>query len=218
VPRSPAPGHSTRAHLHEVRLDDTFDFLNTLEYENGFPVEHLPDAARAIDWFAGRGIIHSTGTAPTTGTNATSGDPALERLRALRAALREVADAVVEGRAADQAALDEVNRGLRARATIELVAAPDGVGVGHRHVDDPLDDALARIAEPLVEELASGHPERVRVCANDRCRWVFYDASRAGRRRWCDMASCGNRAKAARHRARQRAGDPGGTGRAQGDA
>jgi predicted RNA-binding Zn ribbon-like protein len=36
------------------------------------------------------------------------------------------------------------------------------------------------------------------------CRWVFYDESRAGKRRWCDMASCGNRAKAARHRARQK--------------
>ena len=34
---------------------------------------------------------------------------------------------------------------------------------------------------------------------------VFYDASRTSRRRWCDMATCGNRAKAARHRARERA-------------
>jgi predicted RNA-binding Zn ribbon-like protein len=34
---------------------------------------------------------------------------------------------------------------------------------------------------------------------------VFYDTSRTGRRRWCDMATCGNRAKAARHRARSKA-------------
>ncbi|MGO9207446.1 MAG: CGNR zinc finger domain-containing protein [Candidatus Limnocylindrales bacterium] len=33
---------------------------------------------------------------------------------------------------------------------------------------------------------------------------MFYDASPTGRRRWCDMASCGNRAKAARHRVRAR--------------
>ena len=80
--------------------------------------------------------------------------------------------------------------------------APDGVSVDHRHVGDPVDDALARLADPLVEELTGGEPERIRICANDQCRWVFYDTSRTSRRRWCDMATCGNRAKAARHRAR----------------
>ena len=60
---------------------------------------------------------------------------------------------------------------------------------------------------PLVSELTAGHPERIRICASDTCQWVFYDTSRTGRRRWCDMATCGNRAKAARHRARQGRGD-----------
>ena len=82
-----------------------------------------------------------------------------------------------------------MNRTLRARAATELVAGPDGVGIGHRHVGDPIDDALARVTEPLVQELASGNPERLRVCANDLCRWVFYDESRAGQRRWCDMGA-----------------------------
>ena len=40
------------------------------------------------------------------------------------------------------------------------------------------------------------------MCANDRCRWAFFDSSPTGRRRWCDMRSCGNQAKAARYRAR----------------
>jgi predicted RNA-binding Zn ribbon-like protein len=53
--------------------------------------------------------------------------------------------------------------------------------------------------------LTAGHPERIKVCASDTCEWIFYDASRTSRRRWCDMATCGNRAKAARHRARERA-------------
>ena len=40
---------------------------------------------------------------------------------------------------------------------------------------------------------------RVRRCANDQCLWLFVDESKAGTRRWCDMASCGNRAKSRRH-------------------
>ena len=60
------------------------------------------------------------------------------------------------------------------------------------------------LVEPLVREAAGENPDRLRVCANPSCRWVFYDSSRTGRRRWCDMSTCGNRAKAARHRARKR--------------
>jgi len=185
-------------HYHDVQLDDTFDFINTLENDanDGTPNEHLPTAERAIEWFATRGLIHAE-SLDTTGKD-------LDRIRTVRAALREIADAVVERRAPKRGALDRVNRTLRARSATELVAGPDGIGIGHRHVGDPIDDALARVTEPLVQELASGNPDRLRVCANDMCRWVFYDESRAGKRRWCDMSSCGNRAKAARHRARQK--------------
>ena len=60
---------------------------------------------------------------------------------------------------------------------------------------------------PLVEALATGQTGRFRICANDTCRWVFEDTSRAGRRRWCDMASCGNRAKVKAYRSRHKAHD-----------
>jgi predicted RNA-binding Zn ribbon-like protein len=184
-------------HDHGVELDDTFDFLNTSELENGALVDHLETPDHAIQWLATRGLIHAE--------KVTAGGSALERVRDVRAALREVADAVAEERAPARDALAVVNDAIRHRAVTELVAGPDGIGIGHRHVGDPIDDALARIADPLIQELAAGHPERIRICGNDECRWVFYDESRAGRRRWCDMASCGNRAKAARHRARVRA-------------
>ena len=40
---------------------------------------------------------------------------------------------------------------------------------------------------------------RIRQCANEKCLWLFVDESKSGTRRWCDMTSCGNRAKARRH-------------------
>ena len=129
----------------------------------------------------------------------------LARVRDVRSALREVAFSIAEDRAPETRALDTINRALHARQVIELVPAPDGCYVDHRHVGDPVDDALARLADPLVTELTAGHPERIKVCASDTCDWIFYDASRTSRRRWCDMATCGNRAKAARHRAKERA-------------
>ena len=197
-----------RGHAHNVDLQDTFDFLNTDDTENGFPFEKLPTLDAALSWFVDRGVIHLEG-ADRVRAQAATRDALmardLARIRAVRSALREVARAVAQDRAPNAGALDTINRALHARQVIELVPAPDGVSVDHRHVGDPVDDALARLADPLVTELTDGRPERIKVCASDTCAWIFYDASRTSRRRWCDMATCGNRAKAARHRARERA-------------
>jgi len=195
-------------HAHGVDLEETFDFLNTLDTENGFPVEKLPTLDDALTWFVDRGVIHREGAdrarARVVAQSAVAAKD-LDRVHAVRDAMREVAEAIAEHRAPRAAALNAVNRALHARQVIELVPAPDGCSVDHRHVGDPIDDALARLAEPLVSELTGGHPERIRVCASDTCEWIFYDASRTARRRWCDMSTCGNRAKAARHRARTKA-------------
>ena len=208
MPITTAERAVSRGHAHEVTLDDTSDFLNTDDTENGSRVERLPTLDSALEWFVGRGVIHGEGADRVRSQAASSpeiGARDLLRVYAVRGALREVADAIVEERPPRDGALDTVNRALHARQVIELVPASNGcVSVDHRHVGDPIDDALARLADPLVMELTTGQPERIRICDNERCRWVFFDASRTGRRRWCDMATCGNRAKAARHRARSK--------------
>jgi predicted RNA-binding Zn ribbon-like protein len=97
-----------------------------------------------------------------------------------------------------------VNRVLRTPYTYVLVPSADGVSLSHRHEGDPIEGALARLVESLAREVSQGHPERLRICANEACRWVFNDSSRSGRRKWCEMSTCGNRAKVARHRERRR--------------
>jgi predicted RNA-binding Zn ribbon-like protein len=203
-----APTTVHRGHAHDVDLDDTFDFLNTDDTDNGFPLEKLPTLDSALAFFVDRGVIHVEG-ATRVRERAATGDGVMERdlarVHHVRSALREVAQAISEQRAPDAGSLETINRALHARQVIELVPAPDGVSVDHRHVGDPIDDALARLADPFVTELTEGHPERIKTCASDTCDWIFYDSSRTSRRRWCDMATCGNRAKAARHRARTKA-------------
>lgn len=191
-------------HRHDTSLEASFEFLNTLKLDSGSLVDVIPTYEDAIGWLTANGFVHrDLGDLPESGSPAAT--RALERIRRVRAALRDVAQAVADERPADPASLTEVNRTLAARERIELVAAPDGVSVGHSHVGDPLDDALARVADPIVAEIRVDHGHRFRICDNETCRWLFYDESRAGRRRWCSMSSCGNRAKAARHRARLKA-------------
>ena len=81
---------------------------------------------------------------------------------------------------------------------------PDGTRYTFAQVGDRLDQARATIASSLAQFLADDAPSRLRVCANPGCRYLFIDRSPTGRRRWCDMRTCGNQAKVARHRARAR--------------
>ncbi len=94
---------------------------------------------------------------------------------------------------------EEAHRGYR-RCGLEQ----DGEGWGWVDAGEPaLDQMLGPVARSAVELLTSGRRARVRECEGaNGCGWLFIDTSKNGRRRWCDMKVCGNRAKARRHRQR----------------
>ena len=195
-------------HGHQASLAVGLAFINTQEVQRGRVIEHLPTIEIALRWLRGHQLLHqealeagllSSAAAPSTG------DRALVRIHRVRAAMRELADATVEHRPPEGRHLDRINRSLRTPYSYILVPAADGVSMDHRHEGDPVEGAMARLVESLAREVSQGHPDRIRVCANEECRWVFHDTSRSGRRKWCDMSTCGNRAKVARHREKRRA-------------
>jgi predicted RNA-binding Zn ribbon-like protein len=65
--------------------------------------------------------------------------------------------------------------------------------------DDELAAPLWRIAKSAADLLSSHEAHSIRECAEETCGWLFVDRSRNRARRWCDMKTCGNRAKARRH-------------------
>jgi predicted RNA-binding Zn ribbon-like protein len=65
---------------------------------------------------------------------------------------------------------------------------------------------LAPVLWSAADLLVGAGRRRIRQCANEKCLWLFLDESKSGTRRWCDMSSCGNRAKARRHYARSKEG------------
>lgn len=69
---------------------------------------------------------------------------------------------------------------------------------------DELDQMLWPVLWAATQLATSSGLERVRSCPGQDCGWLFLDTSKAGRRRWCSMAICGNRMKTKRHRARAR--------------
>ena len=85
------------------------------------------------------------------------------------------------------------------------------------------DGALAELLARVYEAMEDGSWQRLKTCADDNCRWAFYDHSKNRSGHWCNMAVCGNRAKVNAFRQRQagskspRKGRPG-TSRPKGTA
>jgi predicted RNA-binding Zn ribbon-like protein len=120
----------------------------------------------------------------------------------VRAVLRALAERGAHGPDVRVEALGEINRVLGRSAGTRRVELRDDGSFARAFV--AVGDAFAGLLIPIVESAADalilGELERVRRCADPRCGRVFQDETKNGRRRWCDMATCGNRAKAARHR------------------
>ena len=72
-----------------------------------------------------------------------------------------------------------------------------------RHVNEVTRAGIDRAtAHSVLRLIASPEPERMKICGN--CGWLFLDRSKNRSRTWCDMAVCGNRAKASKHYRRRK--------------
>ena len=69
---------------------------------------------------------------------------------------------------------------------------------------DGTEGDLGRLLAAFIAAMADPEWSRLKVCAQPSCRKVFFDRSRNRSSRWCSMASCGNREKAKRFRAKAR--------------
>ena len=161
-----------------------------------------PDAERDVEvlatWLTDLDLV----SGPPTRSRLEGELPAFRELGAL---VRATADRLDRGKPPTRAQVAAINRVLRDGLHYHaLHAEENGARFSMSPVGDELDQARSAIAGSLAHYLAEHDLRRLRVCADDTCRWVFVDRSPAGRRRWCDMRTCGNRAKVARHRARAR--------------
>jgi predicted RNA-binding Zn ribbon-like protein len=185
------------------------DFVNTDDARRGVRIDVLRDFDTLVRWLETAHVLdgeRAAGISRRADQQPAGAAAALVDARRIRAALRALAE---RGAASDKSrvdALTEINRVLgRSAGTRRVEGRDDG---SFRQSFVPVGDAFAGLMIPVVESAADalihGELARVRRCADPRCPRVFYDSTRNGRRRWCDMATCGNRAKAARFRAREK--------------
>jgi predicted RNA-binding Zn ribbon-like protein len=124
--------------------------------------------------------------------------PHHDELRRLRDDLRAIVERGAE-------ATSNLNRWL-ARLRVRPTVAAGRVGFDHAP------RAAGEIAATVLRAMSDGLWPRLKACPD--CRWVFYDHTRNGAKRWCLMNAgaaggrgCGTIAKVQRYRERQRAGE-----------
>jgi predicted RNA-binding Zn ribbon-like protein len=131
----------------------------------------------------------------------------LSRAIALREALYRIFTTMVGGEAPPTSDLLLLNGELAAALAHRcLISSEAGFDLAWSSDGDELSEPLWPVALSAAELLTSGSVARVKSCASHDCAWVFMDESRNRSRQWCEMETCGNRAKARRHYARGRAG------------
>ena len=186
------------------------DFLNSIATPKDVPVEWLRDGRDLIDWLERANVIPAD---IASRFHATKDQRALDAVAARAREFRDWLRGFVTRHmgkpltTSAAKALGPLNE-LLARDTSYPVAETGGGGQAlrlrrARRWDSP-DELLHPIAEAAADLICSVDFRLVRACEGSVCSLLFLDRTKAHARRWCSMAVCGNRAKAAAHRARNR--------------
>jgi predicted RNA-binding Zn ribbon-like protein len=187
----------------------SLDFVGTEFRRSGEYQDRLETFDNLRDWLKRAGLLAAPeASALAKRCTARASDKVLSAAKELRKSIRTAAEAVIDRKPVPVGAIRAINTLLLKRDghfQIERRSAQ----LERRFVTEMVDPLalLAPLAESAADLLCNTNPALLRKCADESCDLLFYDSTKNHRRRWCSMSACGNRAKVAAHRARQRASD-----------
>jgi predicted RNA-binding Zn ribbon-like protein len=172
------------------------DFLNTVARIDGALVDFLQSDQDVLHWLKDEGW--------RVDADLTKPHSLLQAARSLREIIRSLVERRTSGKRVDPA---ELNAFLsEARSYLKLEAKKDGsLQLNRKWKQRSAEEVLAPLAESAADLLAHGDFSLVRHCESEECVLWFYDRTKSHHRRWCSMATCGNRHKVAEYRKRQQA-------------
>ena len=130
---------------------------------------------------------------------------ALIRAIDAREALYRIFYAISEEEEPHESDMTQMNTLLaEAMSHARLLRTDDGYRWDWQTDEGELNSILWQVVRSAADLLTSERLDDVRACAADDCRWLFLDTSKNHSRRWCDMQTCGNQAKARRHYSRKK--------------
>jgi predicted RNA-binding Zn ribbon-like protein len=185
------------------------DFANTVEDRlKDEQEDRLGDYSELVSWAEQAGVIESGAAAALRAEAAerpAEAEATLSAAQTLREALFVLFSAVAKGQSPPDGSLAELNAALPSALSALRVEKAGGAFEWRWSLEERgLDGVLLPVIRDAAELLTSAELSRVRECESGTCAWLFLDGSRNQTRRWCDMSTCGNRAKARRHYQRRK--------------
>lgn len=185
------------------------DYVNTVDPRRpGEQRDYLTDYATLLDWFQAEDVDlprSLTWLRRKARSRADEASEAFDQAVRMREALFAVLDASRVDAPVRPADLRLLNGALGESIGHRILAPDDRGGVREEwRIADALTQVLWPVALDAWDLLTEPELTQLRRCPVDAggCGWLFLDTSRAGNRRWCDMRTCGNRAKARAHYSR----------------
>ena len=163
------------------------DLTWTLAHRLWAPAEHLTSDDDVAVWLAEAGITTRIEAAPAG---------VLAEARELREAIYRSAGRRIERKRLDRTDVVVINQWAQQPPPHPVLTATGSVTWA---ADDPVRTGLGVVAVDAAR-LFSDPPDRLRVCRRDGCASLLFDASPAGRRRWCSAERCGNAVNTATYR------------------
>jgi predicted RNA-binding Zn ribbon-like protein len=127
--------------------------------------------------------------------------PPVKELCTLRSQLRLLVQKAVSNGRLRIVDLEELNVWLNIPAVPRLEEDQIGLRLALVPVQSGWGSVLANITSSFATTLVEQAHNRLKICNNEDCRWVFVDATKGNVRRWCSSATCGNRERVRRARA-----------------
>jgi predicted RNA-binding Zn ribbon-like protein len=167
------------------------DLVNSQEWDGfGNFADRLDDPV----WVAS--FLRHWGLQPAAGEK-----PPVPALKALRQVLRDIAEQLSAGGVPMRHAIAQLNAAMSVPVRQRLVQHQNGCRTELEPLRNDWKSILSQIAASAAESIAAGSAARIKICANQDCRWAFHDPTKAGTKRWCNDRTCGNRARVRRARA-----------------
>lgn len=217
----PVPDRSKRWARWSVQLREIDDgaplclsLANTKHWRNSAaPRENLHGYADVVKWAVLRQIVTADQGAALeceAAAHSHAANAELRRTIALREAVAGLFAARAHGRAAPHEALAELLRSFNeASKRLKLGLAGTRLIPEMPGVHEGLEVPRWQAAFSAIGLVTSDAIDRVKQCADERgCGWLFVDTTRNRSRLFCFSSECGNRARQAKFRERQRASDP----------
>jgi predicted RNA-binding Zn ribbon-like protein len=185
------------------------DFVNTVD-DRGMPTEReqLLSYHSLISWAEQAQLLSREAAAQLLTTATQQPDQAnttLQQARAIREVIYHIFASLAQGMTPSDVDLAQLNVALSHTLIHSKIIQHEQRFIWSWDFDcAALDYMLWPVVRAAADLLASDMLPMLRICAADDCQWLFMDTSKNQTRRWCNMKSCGNRAKARRHIARKK--------------